>query len=531
MRLLNASNLVSESALILAIAIPAAAFAQGNAPTVKPPQIVITPAVHHDTSPVLTAIPPKPVPPGQHIVPVKQPNLPQPANGNMQDGAIQSAVTAAAKPVVKYGFAGVGQGDYGFSDNAAPSDDNGALGDTQYVQTVNVSFAVFSKTSTAIEYGPVAINTLWTGFGGACEADNDGDPVVTFDKAAHRWLISQFAVSSGAPYMQCVAVSTTSDATGSYNRYAFSYGSNFNDYPKVGVWPDAYYFTFNLFANGQNFAGAEACAYDRTAMLAGNPATQICFIDQNEASLLPSDLNGTIAPPIGSPNYLLTLSPPSALSLFKFHVDWTTPSNSTFTGPTNIPVPTYTEAPFSDSVPQPGTSQMLDSLGDRLMYPLAYRAFADGHEALVTNHTVVAGNRFAPRWYEIRSPGGTPVVYQAGTYAPATDRTYRFMGSAAMNKNGSIVLGYSASSPSVYPSIFLAGRVPTDNISHLEKEITIKAGSGSQLPTLSRWGDYTGASVDPSNDCRFGYTNQYLKSSGDFNWSTWIALLSMGSCP
>ena len=45
-----------------------------------------------------------------------------------------------------------------------------------------------------------------------------------------------------------MAVSTTSDATGSYNRYAFSYGTtNFNDYPKLGVWPDGYYMSYNIF--------------------------------------------------------------------------------------------------------------------------------------------------------------------------------------------------------------------------------------------------------------------------------------------
>ncbi len=103
---------------------------------------------------------------------------------------------------------------------------------------MNESFAVFDKTSCALVYGPAAGNTLWAGFGGGCQTNNDGDPIVQYDKAANRWIFTQFSVST-TPYLQCVAVSTTSDAKGTYNRYSFSY-SNFPDYPKLGVWPDAY---------------------------------------------------------------------------------------------------------------------------------------------------------------------------------------------------------------------------------------------------------------------------------------------------
>src|SRR5205823_2172559 len=164
-----------------------------------------------------------------------------------------------------------------FAPNAAPPDTNGAAGATQYVQWVNESFAVFDKSTGALIKGPVAGNSLWANLGGACAANNDGDPIAQYDKAANRWVMTQFSVST-TPYLQCVAVSTTSDATGAYNLYSFSYGNTqFPDYPKLGVWPDAYYITFNIFNNGQTFAGAKVCAYERSAMLAGSAATQVCF--------------------------------------------------------------------------------------------------------------------------------------------------------------------------------------------------------------------------------------------------------------
>src|ERR671923_243959 len=133
---------------------------------------------------------------------------------------------------------------------------------------------VFAKTGSVV-YGPVNTNTLWRGFGGGCETNNDGDATVKYDRLANRWVISQFSVST-TPYLQCVAVSTTGDPMGSYYRYSFSYG-NFPDYPKLGVWPDAYYTTFNMFRNGTTFSGPKICAYDRAKMLSGQAATQQCF--------------------------------------------------------------------------------------------------------------------------------------------------------------------------------------------------------------------------------------------------------------
>src|SRR2546425_10285670 len=185
---------------------------------------------------------------------------------------------------------------------APPPDTTGAVGATQYVQWVNESFAVFDKATGALLSGPKAGNSAWVGFGGGCETNNDGDPIVQYDKQANRWILTQFSVST-TPFLQCVAVSTTSDATGSYNRYAFNYGNQLPDYPKLGVWPDAYYVTYNIFTNGQTVAGPKVCAWDRAAMLAGASATQVCFqLGTAVHSLLPSDLDGTTAPPAGAPN-------------------------------------------------------------------------------------------------------------------------------------------------------------------------------------------------------------------------------------
>jgi hypothetical protein len=177
-------------------------------------------------------------------------------------------------------------------------------------------------------------------------------------------------------------------------------------------------------------------------------------------------------------------------------------------------------------VPQSGTTQQLDSLGDRLMYRLAYRNFAD-HEALVTNHSVTAGTGGGVRWYELRNPNGAVNVFQQGTFAP--DAAFRWMGSIGMDKVGDIAMGYSVSSSSLHPGISYTGRVPTDPAGTMQSEAILLTGGGSQTG-LSRWGDYSAIQIDPSDDCTFWYTNQYQKTNGGFNWSTHIGSFSMNNC-
>jgi len=306
----------------------------------------------------------------------------------------------------------------------------------------------------------------------------------------------------------------------------------FPDYPKMGVWPDAYYQTFNMFNNAQTFAGAKLCAYDRASMLAGAAASQQCFqLSTSFGGVLPADLDGAAAPPAGSPNYLLNRGA-SSLNLWRFHVDWANTANTKLTGPIGIPVAAYTAACNGGTcIPQSGTRQQLDSLADRLMFRLAYRNFGT-FETLVATHSVQVGARrnssTGVRWYEVRNPAGTPTVFQQSTFAP--DSSYRWMGSVAMDKQGNMALGYSVSSSTMHPSIRYTGRLATDPPSTMQAETSIIEGTGSQLANLSRWGDYSAMTVDPVDDCTFWYTTEYLKASGTFNWSTRIATFKFSGC-
>ncbi|NBM16705.1 hypothetical protein [Streptomyces sp. GC420] len=404
-----------------------------------------------------------------------------------------------------------------------PPDPNAAAGTTQIVETVNVRFAVYSKTGAAL-LPPTPLNTLWSGFGGPCETRNDGDPVVRWDTLADRWIITQMSVNQETgEFYECLAVSRGEDATGEWHRYAFQY-AEFNDYPKLSVWPDAYYITYNT-QNPQT-----VCALDRARMLTGAQAGQQCFEVETESNLLASDLDGSMPPPRGTPN--LVTSPASTnrhLLFWKFHVDWERPARSRLTGPSYVGVAPFTPACAGanpeECVPQGGTDQKLDSISYWLMQRLAYRNFG-AHQSLVVNHAVDARGGVGERWYELRLKNGKPAVRQQGTYAP--DSTYRWMGSVAQDREGGIALGYSRSSATTYPSIRVTGRLAYDPRGLMTlRETTVRNSAGPQADS-NRWGDYTSMAVDPVDDCTFWYTNQYLTAGGD--WRTRIASFALPGC-
>jgi hypothetical protein len=420
----------------------------------------------------------------------------------------------------------------------APPDTTGDLGPNHYVQWVNLRYAIYTVTRgagneitgfTLVSGFPKNGNVIWQGFGGACEAYNDGDPIVQYDQLANRWVLTQFAVSA-SPYTQCVAVSTGPDPTGTYHRYAYSYSTNFNDYPKMGVWPDGYYITYNMFKRGRTFSGSRVCAFERDKMLTGASARQVCAqTSSSYGSLLPADLEGSTLPAAGTPNYLLSIGT-STLQFWKFAVNWAGSGSGTLTGPTTVAgVAAFTRACSGGTcIPQPGVTQKLDSLADRLMYRLSYRNFGT-REALLVNHSVASGGVSGIRWYELNIAGGSPTVRQQGTYQPTAD--YRWMGSAAMDKTGGIAVGYNVSSAAIKPSIRYAFRAPADTLGTIGNETSVLAGPGVQTGNnLSRWGDYSTLSVDPVDGCTMVFTGEYIPADGSFNWATAIVSFKLSSC-
>jgi hypothetical protein len=516
------------------------------------------------------------------------------------DPVLQKSATTQITPSGA-GFNGIGVSS-GYTVQYIPPDTSGAAGDAQYVQFVNVPYAVLDKqtgnfcqnvngqpsctqpNTSGLFFQMSSLFKAATNFPqtNPCANRDDGDVVALFDRLSHRWILSQFAVPSGGPYYHCVAVSQTSDATGSYYVYAFQQ-PYFPDYPKISVWPDGYYATFNMF-KGNRFLGARVCVYERAQMLAGAAARQLCAgPNSSYGSILPSDLDGKSSdlnptyisaaspgdtscaagpacPPVGTPNVLA--------NFFSGHlqVGFVTTNWAAGSGAISWPQAVSGAASFTPAcnggacIPQPAVNQQLDSLGDRLMFRLAYSrpcvAFSstpgqcqtwDANYHLVVSHSVTVNPSTSSvtgiRWYDLlpafknvsvgTSASLTTTINQQSTFSPDSD--YRWMSSIAMDRAGDIAIGYSRSSTSLYPSVAVAlGAVGSTNMTTGEKltplsqESFVMNGTGSQTK-YTRWGDYTHMSVDPTDGCTLWFTGQYQTVTGVFDWSTRIYSTKVGA--
>jgi hypothetical protein len=492
--------------------------------------------------------------------------------GHSGDGALDKS-NAAAKSAARKGetfanFDGLSNLDnfnlFGFRVN--PPDPVGDVGPNHYVEMVNLAYAVYDKSGNIVA-GPFATGDLWKDFPIEDCTDPSGDPIVVYDQLVNRWILTQFT-TRGPKYYDCVAVSKTPDPTGEYYRYAFVTqsdpelpgGTFFPDYPKYGVWTDSYLLTTRDFGDVSGY-GISVYALEKAKMISGNPKARAVqfFLDSNVVpleligdGLLPADIDGHRRPQANDPapifgsqdddsNYGATFD---ALNVWEISVLWNSKPEASLTLAAQLPVAAFDSifpcAPTSrDCLPQPGITnraQYLDILSyrQRVTNRLAYRNFG-GHESIVTNQSVEAQPGIAGvRWYEVRRVNGVYSVYQQGTYSP--DSVNRWMGSAAMDRDGNMAIGYSVvDGVSVYPGIRYTGRLAGDPLGQMTlAEGTIVNGTGVQRTTNSRWGDYTSLNVDPTDDCTFWYVNEYYtaasQASSVAGWLTRIGSFKLPGC-
>jgi hypothetical protein len=567
--------------------IPAAASTH-DAPlqAFKAPKAKFTNNVAFDVSPVLRDLPKRNAPqvvddPNAEPMDIRPDRGPDAVdNGFSGDGAISAATAPLEKTLgastlalagTQANFEGLGNQDnfnvFGFRVN--PPDPVGDVGPNHYVEMINLVFAVYDKSGTLL-LGPVDTGTLWAGFPVEDCTDPSGDPIVLYDQFADRWLLSQFTTRGAPYYYNCVAISVTGDPTGAYYRYAFVTQEDthlpgtyyFPDYPKYSVWKDSYILTTRDFGDGGGY-GISVYALEKNKMVNGQTKARNVqfFLDSDIVplnllgdGLLPADVDGKAKPKndawvpiIGSQDddyfYGAMFD---ALNIFEMNVVWNVKPSAAFRFVEQLPVAEFDSnfpcAPTSrDCLPQPGITnpaQYLDILSyrQRPTYRLAYRNFGT-YESFVTSQSVEAAPGVAGmRWYEIRRVNGQYTLYQQGTYAPG-DGVHRWMGSAAMDWQGNIAMGYSVvNGVDVYPGIRYTGRLAGDALGSMGSmgEGIIISGTGVQRTTNSRWGDYTSLNVDPVDDCTFWYVNEYYTLAGQLSstagWQTRIASFKLPGC-
>jgi Carboxypeptidase regulatory-like domain/S-layer homology domain len=443
-------------------------------------------------------------------------------------------------------------------DLVQPADTTMDVSPDQILQWVNLSWSVYDKSGNQLG-GPFEGTSFWSDLGGVCANNNGGDILVRWDQIAKQWWVSQLAYPGGVDgFHQCIAVSTSSDALGTYYQYDFLYSAtDLNDYPKVGMWPvsggaagasvvnDGFYVSVNNFANGGSgpFTSSKIMAFDRQAQLSGNPGVMQIFdvgdINPNFGILLPADLRGTTLPANGSLETYINMGRPDldgssgpVLHILQSFTDFTNPDNSFLVQLDDIPVDDFDWFTLAfDGAPQVGGGT-LEVLNDRPMYRADYRVFSD-HDSLLMMHDVNVGSVATPqsgeRWYEVRgAAAGSPTLFQSGTYGP-DDSTWRWMGSIAQDAIGDISMGFSATSDGSGivpdPSVHYTGRLVGDSPGTMTQSEDTYIDSSEPFFGF-RWGDYSTVVVDPVDQCTFWYTTMY--GAGD--WATRIGSFKFPSC-
>ncbi len=520
--------------------------------------VIVNPAMRFDRSAPLPALfaqyQPAQPPPHHPTAGNAQQEEPLPPVAISAAGAAAEQTKQGNRPpaAIIASFDGLGTGFTGPEGTAEfrnPTDDSLAVGLNEIVQVVNSRLAIYTKqgvrypSTGKVLFGPVVTNTLFAGFGGSCEKLVSGDAVVRYDQLANRWLfvLPNFRRppdQPDAPYAMCYAVSTGPDPMGSYFRYQFN-RPLFPDYPRPAIWPDGYYLPTST---GDTVIQKHVCAADRAKMLAGQNATEQCFVIDGANFLNSTDLDGRRLPPAGTPNIVMAAGGTQLHGVFeddglyawKFFVNWDDPSRTRLTGPEKIAVAPYhylCNGQLSKCVPQPGTDVRLDSQGDKLMQRVVYRSFGRS-QSIVAAHSIDTRAGGGVRWYEFRpdrsiDKSGMPRLYQQGTYAPGGD--YRWMPSIAMDARGDIAIGYSFGGSSSFPGQRFAARLAGDPKGQMTvAETVIAEGQAAQTNTL-RWEDFTTLAIDPQDDCTFWYVGDYLKAGAE-NYSSRIAGLRLPVC-
>ena len=529
---------------------------------------------------------------------------PPPASMAVPDGSARvEQTTPGSRPAAKLvaSFDGLGFGFEGPQGAAAlrnPSDNSLAVGPDHIVQVVNSRMAIYTKqgrrfpTTGQVLYGPVNTNNVFQGFGGRCEARNNGDAVVRYDQIAGRWLIvmplftrgparpdqppvwqagsAAFSSPAGVPgqpgsaarlvaparapepppqrgrggapteppaqgpYSMCYAVSVGADPFGPYYRYEFL-RPLFPDYPRPAVWPDGYY---TPTSTGDEVIQKHVCVADRARMLKGEPASEQCIVVDDVNFLNTADIDGTALPPSGAPNIIMATGgtqlakdyEDDGIYVWKLHVDWKTPANTAMTGPEKIAV-----APYRYLCDGQLTSCVPQPGTDRRLDAQGDKIMArlvyrriGRRESLVAVHSVNT------------AAGGGGVRWYEFRVQPnrrvalhqqgtyAPDGLFRWMASPAMDRRGNIGIGYSFGGPANFAGQRFAARLADDPDGTLPLAETTLV-EGEAAQAGLRWEDYTQTAVDPTDDCTIWYSGDYLKKDAT-SYSSRIGAFQLPEC-
>lgn len=422
--------------------------------------------------------------------------------------------------------------------NYSPSDANGAIGPTEYVEIVNVSVGVYGRSGNLLSQ---ASQADWTG-----NAHANGDGVIEYSAHDKRFYAAMLYIN-GSNYQLIYGFSKGSAPSANNLDWCFyqsdfggRYGSNLPDYPKLGDTADFILIGVNTFQGGRTFIGSDVAWVSKPAAgittcppLATGVVTNLKNADGSSATT-PNPAKQTDS---SSTGYVVANKDPgrktsTVLSLIT--VTKSASGTAVLSVPQTVSVDAYAYPP---SAPQQGTHDKLDTLDARLMSAWAAPDPNRGGVAVWTGHTVSAsaggfGAEF--RWYEINAATGGMV--QKGKVQ--SSNLYVFMGAVSPDRNGAAglfgsnaLMAFNTSSRSALPAAAMASVVNGVQSSISQVAISPAPDTDFTCNPVCRWGDYSGASPDPASpttgtEGQVWSTVMTNGSTGNPSWTTqnWAAL-------
>ncbi|MEM9386194.1 MAG: hypothetical protein AAGA68_14105 [Pseudomonadota bacterium] len=455
-----------------------------------------------------------------------------------RDPLVDAGVNDLSSPTAGVDFLGPTSDDnseqLGF--RVQPPDTNGDTGLENVVLYINLVWQAYDKMGNPVSPAMPG-NTFWAGFGGPCEFNNNGDPVVLYDEEAGRWVFNQFSPNEG---IQCFAISDGEDPLGPYTRYEFEVSPNeFNDYPKSGIWrtadgsQSAYTYTGRQFGLPNfNALGIDAVLFDRDAMLAGDPGAGFLRVArvpggfQTYDGLMPGHMDNDAAPAGACPLFAVAEAP-TRYRFYEYCADFANDSGSF------RELPSVATDPFDDNlgdVPLPGGDNV-DTLAFFTYFSANARNLDAGGHTMALGHSVdVGSDRAGIRWatFDINDYDAISIS-ETGTFAP-NDGRERWMGSVTIDDAGNLGLGYTVAGGGTLPDVAYTGREVGDPPGQLQDEVICEPGSGAQTGGGGRWGDYSSTTIDPADGCTFWTFQEYVVQTGSFEWDTRACSFSFDSC-
>jgi hypothetical protein len=388
-------------------------------------------------------------------------------------------------------------------DGDDPPDLHGAIGLDHFVEVSNAHVDIFVRTNPALRTSI----PLGAFFG---IPRNQTQARAVYDRIWNRWIVTAEALAPDSRQLFYIAVSTTSNALGSYFIYELDVAFHPSDHwflPQVGMDQDAIIVTADLTAGSGN-SGALAFAIAKARLYNGLGFSVPVF----------TGLQGGLTPPIvldqNGRSFLIAATSwgGNSLSLYTL-TNSGRPNMTQLSGPVNIAVPAYAAPP---NAPQPGTDYFLPTLDCRFI-----SASSQTGDVLWQVHTIDYLGYAAPRFYQINTATNT-VVQSALFYA--TQTSYDFNASIAANGNNDIFVTWTMTDPArgTYPQVRYSGFDHNNG-----PTVVLSPGAAAYTsPTwkqFNAWGYTSAVTIDPRYPRRAWLVNETARRNHD--WGSRIAAI------